>query len=178
MNSGLECNIEQTFNAFMDLTQKEMNSTVRRALRAGAKKLQEQTRSNIKSGLKTRNNSHWYDGKPKVYSDSIEDAVRISKIEGDFETELSIPVHIYGTRASDSGTFRARFLEKGTKERYAKKARNRNHELIQLRKPKYLGSIKGRWFFRDAQNQVIPNLPTVYLQEINKTINKLNNTKI
>lgn len=178
MNSGLECDIEKTFNAFMNLTQTEMTRATKRALRAGAKELQNQTKSNLNSAIKTTNNPHWYNGKRVYYNDTLEDAVRIGKFNTDFEEEISTSVHIYGTRDKNSGTYRARFLEKGTKDRYARKGRNRNHELITLRKPKYLGHITGRWFFKNAQTQVLPNLSNIYMSEIEKTINKLNNTNI
>lgn len=176
--SGFECNIENTFDSFMNLTATEMNKAVRRALRSGAKELQKQTKSNMTASMKTRNNTHWYDGKIVVYDDKIEDAVRISKIDGTFGNDLSIKVHVMGTRKSGSGTYRARFLEKGTRERFAKHMRNKNHNLVALQKPKSLGRINGKWFFKNAQSTVMPNLPSIYMAEIDKTINKLNNTKI
>jgi len=176
--NGLECNIEEVFDKYCSLTQKEMNKAVRSALRAGARELQKTTKSNLSSSLKTRDNTHWYNGKIIFYNDKVEDAVLISKIDGSFDEELSQKVHIMGTRNSGSGTYRTRFLEKGTKERYAKHGRNREHELINLKKPRRLGSIKGKWFFKSAQNSVFPSLPTIYMNEINKAVDKINNTKI
>lgn len=173
VRSGLECNVEEVFSKFMDLTAAEMNKAVKSALRTGAKQLQGVTKSNMTSAMQKRNNDHWYDGKMIFYNDKIEDAVMISKVEGGFEDELSQRVHIMGTQKSGSGTFRARFLEKGTKERYAKTWKGNT-----LKKPRRLGSITGKWFFKNAQNQVFPNLPNIYLAEIEKTINKLNNTKL
>ncbi len=176
--TGLECNIGETFTKFADLTASEMTKAAKRALRAGAKELQKQTRANAQSGMSTNSNQGWYDGKIVVYTDKVEDAVMISKVDGDFETELNQKVHVMGTRKSGSQTYKFRFLEKGTKERYAKHGRNRKHELITLKKPKYLGRISGRWFFRNAQQQVFPNLPSIYMKEIDKTIDKLNKAKL
>lgn len=178
MNSGFECNLENTFNAFMELTTKEMQNTVKKALKKGAVKLKEQTKSNFSTGIKSHGNPHWYDGNRITYNDEVEDAVRVGRYTNSYGEEQSISVHIMGTRDSSSGTFRARFLEKGTKERYARKGRNRNHELITLKKPKRLGRINGGWYFKNAQTQVIPELPSLFMQEIDKCINKLNNTKI
>lgn len=175
--TGLECNISDTFNAFMDLTSSEMTKATKRALRAGAKELQKQTRANAQSGMKTQNNTAWYDGKIVVYTDKVEDAVMISKVDGDFETELNQKVHVMGTRKSGSQTYKFRFLEKGTKDRYAKHYRYKG-ESIPLKKPKYLGRITGRWFFKNAQQQVFPNLPSIYMKEIDKTIDKLNKAKL
>lgn len=176
--SSLECNVEEVFSQFMDLTAKEMNTTVRRALRAGGKELQKQTRKNAKAGINSRNNTHWYDGKIITYDDKIEDAVRLSKIDGDFGSELSQKVHVMGSRAKYSGTYRFRFLEKGTKQRYAKYYRDKGGKRMALKKPRYLGRIQGRWFFKNAQSQVFPNLEKIYMNEIDKTIQKLNQVKI
>ena len=177
MSTGLECNISETFDNFMNLTAQEMTKCTRRALLRGAKELQTQTKQNISSSLKKRNNPHWYDGKIIVYTDTIEDAVMIGKVDGDFTSEMSVKVNIMGSRKKDSGTFRARFLEKDTQDREATHYRNRQHELMTYKKPKNLGKIQGKWFFKNAQATVFPNLPNIYMREIDNTINKLNNTK-
>lgn len=178
MNSGFECNVEQMFNRFMDLTSKEMQKTVKKALYAGAKELQKQTQSNLSASLVKRDNIHWYDGKKVTYNDKAEDAVRIGRWNGGSVDEQSTSVHIMGSRNSGSGTYRVRFLEKGTKVRYLTRVRNKKHELVTLKKAKSLGAIKGKWFFKNAQQQIIPQLPSIYMREIDKTIQKLNNTKI
>ena len=173
MNSGFECNIEEVFNKFMDLTTSEMNKAVKKALRAGAKQLQAATKANATAGMNNRNNTHWYDGKIIFYNDKIEDAVMISKIEGSFGEELSQKVHVLGTKKTGSGTYRFRFLEGGTKERYA-----RTKKGSKLKKPRYLGKISGKRFFKNAQNEIVPNLPSLYMAEIDKAINKINKTKL
>lgn len=175
MKAGWETNIEEVFNSFCQLTQKEMTSAVRKALRTGAVTLKKQTQENITSSLQKRNNPHWDKGEPKTYNDKIEDAVRISKINngyGDGE-EMSIKVHIMGTRAEESGTFRARFLEMGTKNRYAKSLKGKA-----LKKPRYLGKIAPKWFFRSANAQVEPQLQRIYIEAIDKACQKINNSKI
>lgn len=180
-NSGFECDIARVFSEFCSLTQKEMYSATRRALRAGAKQLQAATRANAVAGMKKRDNPHYYRGKLKIYNDKIEDAVRLSKIEKDFGSELSQPVHVYGTRDENSGTYRFRFLEKGTKERFAKTytvKKGGKTERKVLKKPRRLGAIRPRWFFKNAQTQVYPSLPSLYIAEIDKAIQKINSTKI
>ena len=178
MTAGLECNIEDTFSKFCDMTATEMNRAVRRALRSGAQELRKQTRANALSGMNSRNNPAWYDGKRITYDDNVEDAVRLSKIEGGFDTELSQKVHVMGTRKSGSQTYKFRFLEKGTKQRYANNYRNRNGELKRLKQPKKLGQITGRRWFQAAQQAVFPQLDGIYIREIEKAVNKLNNERI
>lgn len=172
---GWETNIEETFNAFCELTGKEMTSAVKKALRAGASTLKKQTKQNLTSSLSKRNNPHWYKGKQIEYNDELEDAVRIGRINngyGDGE-DLSVKVHIMGTRKEGSGTYRARFIEKGTRDRYAKTYKGRP-----LKKPRYLGKITGKWFFRSANEQVEPELERIYMTAIDNACRKINNTKL
>lgn len=170
--SGFVNNSDYIWKQYCELTRTEMNRAVRNALRAGAKVLQQRTRENVTTGIKTRNN---HPGLP-YNKGNIEDAVRLGKIEsgyGSLATDASITVSIYGTKKADSKTFRLRFLEKGTKDRYQK-----SYSGKPLQKPRYLGKITGRWFFKNAQREVIPNLDDVYLAEIVKTINKINSTDL
>lgn len=179
MNSGFECNVEEVFNKFMELTASEMEKATKKALTAGAAELVRHTKSNLTASLNERGHQHWYNGKIIVYNNQVEDAVMQGKgTNGDFEEVMSKTVHIMGKNRTGSGTYRTRFLEKGTKERYATHARNKRHELVELKKPKHLGRINGKWFFKNAQNEVFPNLPDIYMREIDKAIDKINKTKI
>lgn len=104
------------------------------ALYSGASVLKEQTKENLSSALPASTHHN-----PK-YSDTLMDAVRNSKTEGDV-----ITVHILGTRNSTSGTYRTRFFEKGTKKRYQKTYRG-----VKLKKKRYLGQLKPLNFFSSA----------------------------
>lgn len=175
MKSGWETNVEQVFESFCALTQKEMTGAVKKALRSGAVALKKQTQQNLTSSLETRNNRHWYKGKEVFYNDEIEDAVRIGKMNngyGDGE-DISIKVHIMGSRDKGSGTFRARFLEKGTKERKA-----RTYKGKPLKDERSLGFIRPKWFFRSANAQVEPQLQRIYMTAIDKACQKINKTKL
>lgn len=172
-NSGLECNIVDVFEKYCNMTIKEMNQAVKRALRAGAKELVGVTKRNVRNGIKTHDNKHWYNGKIIVYNDKIEDAAMIGRVEGDFETELAQKVHIMGTGKAGSGTYRLRFLEKGTQDREAKTWKGKP-----LKKPRYLKRIEGQWYFKNAQQEVFPNLPSIYMREIEKATRKINESNI
>ena len=165
--TGLETNIEEVFNAFCDLTQKEMKGVVKKAIGKAEKELKTQTVTNLISSINERGRSRF------MYDDSIEDAVMASKVKGDYGEELEGKVHIMGTRDKGSGTYRARFLEKGTKIRAAKTWKGKP-----LQKQRNLGSIKPKWFFRSANATVLPQIERIYMAEIDKAIQKINNTKI
>lgn len=165
-SSGFECDLVNMWEKFVNLTHTEMNIATRRALRTAAAELVEKTKSNARAGIKSHNNNTHI-----IYSDNVEDAPRMSKIESERGSELSQKVQVLGSRDKYSQTYKFRFLEKGTRPRYAKSINGRP-----LKKRRYLGSISPRWYFRDAQNAIEPNLSNIYIREIEKSINKINNT--
>lgn len=171
--ADFECDIQKVFSEYCQFTSNQMDKAVKRALYAGAKQLQAKTKENATAGMKTRNNKQWYNGQIITFTDKIEDAVMIGKYNGDFETEQSLTVHVMGNRKKGSGTYRFRFLEKGTKNREAKTYKGKP-----LKKNRNLKSISGQWWFKNAQQEVFPNLPGIYMGEIQKTVEKINNTKI
>lgn len=171
MDNGLECNIKAVWEDFKVLTAKEMDMAVKSALRRGAAQIKKETVSNAKAGIKTHNNPHWYNGQRIEYNDDITDAVRVGKIEDNYDSdELSIKVHVMGTRNTNSGTYRFRFLEKGTKNRKAKTYKGKP-----LKKERNLGSIAPRRWFAQANSSV--NLDNIYLEAIERAINNINNGK-
>lgn len=74
------------------------------------------------------------------YNDKLIDAIRSSKVK-----DGSVVVHIMGTRKSGSGTFRLRFFEGGTKERFAKTYNGKP-----LKKKRALKRIEAHNFFSNA----------------------------
>jgi len=72
-------------------------------------------------------------------------------------------VHILGSRKKDSGTFRARFFEKGTKERDGD-----GH---------YRGSIKATNFFGDAVSQTSSKAYNAINQTFTNEVQKIIDTK-
>lgn len=74
------------------------------------------------------------------YSDTLIDAVGFTKVDG-----ASLVVNALGNRKPKSGTYRTRFFEDGTVDRYQKKRNG-----IRLKKKKYIGHIKPYKFFQSA----------------------------
>ena len=170
-----ECNVEEVFNSFSQLASADMKKSIKGAISKAAKVLQEQTKTNLNSVIKTRGNNHWRNGELIEYSDIIDDGVRRTKVYENSDEDYEAKVHILGTRASESGTYRLRFLETGTKERYAKHYRHKG-DLMTLKKPRNLGMIRGRRFFEAAKREVLPQIQQIYLEEINKSIQRINNS--
>lgn len=166
MNNGFVTDIEEVFSKFSELTSSEMSKAVKRALNKAAVQLQNQTKSNLSSLIKSDTGGN---GK---FNDKLIDGVRRNSVRGYYDTELSAVVHIMGTQTSGSGTYRLRFFEKGTKERYAKTYKGQP-----LKKPRYLGAIRPKWFFRSANQTIEPQLERIYMEEIDKTIQKINSKK-
>ena len=107
---------------------KDFRRMEKKAMRRGASVIKRQTVSNFKKELPAATQSS------EKYSDRLIDAVRSTVYEENNEVYFS--VHVMGSRKKDSGTFRARFFEKGTKERDGD-----GH---------YRGSIKATNFFSNA----------------------------
>lgn len=74
------------------------------------------------------------------YSDTLVDAVGFTKVDG-----ASLVVNAMGNRRPNSGTYRTRFFEDGTVERFHKKRNG-----INLKKKKSVGKIKPLKFFSSA----------------------------
>lgn len=166
MRAGLECNVEELFKNFVELSSIEMVQAVKTGLRKAAVAIKNKTVENARAGIKTYNNHRWdpYQG------DSILDAPRVSKIEDRYDEDLYTKVHVMGTSKSDSQTYRFRFLEKGTKDRYQKTYKGKP-----LTKPRYIGSIKPRHFFKNAVQET--NVEQIYLEALDRAIENINNKK-
>ena len=91
-----------------ELQGKDFRRMEKKAMRRGASVIKRQTVSNFKKELPAASQSS------EKYSDRLIDAVRSTVFEEN--NEIYFKVHVMGTRKKDSGTFRARFFEKGTKE--------------------------------------------------------------
>ena len=135
-----------------------MRQTLRKAVQTAANKLRGDTKRIFKSSLPTARNRN-----PK-YNDTLVDAVRKSKVEETSRGEISSKVHIMGTRATGSGTYRARFFEKGTAQRHTRKGYNR-------------GSLKALYFFQSANTTFQSDYDKILNDAIAKAIAKINAKK-
>ncbi len=139
----------------------------KRTLRKAANDLKKKTKSKFKSLLPMASVKN-----PK-YNDKLLDAVRISKIKETGLAELSIKLHVMGTKKKGSGTFRARFFEGETKERtmpsYVDKLGRK------YPKSRSIGKIEALHYFQDTisnLNKVKPDINGLLETEINKVNQK------
>lgn len=100
------------------------------------------------------------------YSDTLIDAVGFTKVDG-----ASLVVNAMGTNKKGSGTYRTRFFEDGTVDRYQKKRNG-----IRLKRKKYIGKIKPYKFFSSAvsanENAAIKLMEDVIGEYVDTAINK------
>ena len=102
------------------------------------------------------------------YSDSLFDAIRMTKIQDDGEL---IKVHILGSKKTGSGTYRLRFFEGGSKqERYAKTYKGKP-----LKKPRRTGRLKAYNFFDAGVYSSIDSATKLMMEQITKIIQKEQN---
>ena len=133
---GITLKIEGTLTAPLEKLKDELPRAEKRALYRAAYFLRDKIRQSLSSAIPKATQSN-----PK-YNDTLVDAVGFTKVDG-----ASLNINAMGNRKKSSGTFRARFFEAGTKDRYQK---TRNG--VKLQKKKYIGKIKPTWFFHKAVN--------------------------
>lgn len=124
----------------------------RAMVRSSARRLYEQTKSNIKSSFPNSTNSN-----PK-YNDTISEGLRM-RIGKNTEYETEATVHVLGTRDKGSQTYKLRFFEGGTQDRV---------------KGHYRGRIEPMYFFKSAINQVNSSVTDIMRVELEKYLAKLN----
>ena len=157
---GMSTNVGEVYEKFLQLATPEMRKALKSGLRAAAGKLRTETRKQVRVSLpavKTKN--------PK-YSDTMYDAVRVSKVEEDRKGNMETKVHIMGTRNSTSGTYRLRFFEKGTVPRFTRSGQH------------YRGVIKPMWFFRNANMAWEAQYTQIMNSSLDKAIDRINKKKI
>lgn len=150
--------LEEQWNKYADLSLKEITKATKSALKKAAATLKANTQRNVLAELGDAATSR---GR---YFDTLVDGVRITKYNN---REDSIAVHIMGSRATGSGTFRLRFFEGGTVGRMTS---GRGTE-------KYPnGDITAHNFFADAIKST--NTDNIIVTQIDKVVEKINKQKI
>lgn len=128
--------ISDTLGRSIQEVLKVMSRAEQSALRKGANIIKKRTKQNLRSTGIDINRPN------DKYNDKLIDAVRSSKVR-----DGAIVTHVMGTTKTGSGTFRLRFFEGGTQERYAKTYNGKP-----LKKKHRLGKIKAYNFFNTALN--------------------------
>ena len=134
---GISFRISGSLIGPLEQMQKELPRAEKRALYRAAYFLRDKIRQSLVSSVpKAETHS------PK-YSDTLVDAVGFTKVDG-----ASVNINAMGSRKKGSGTYRTRFFENDTKDRYQKTYRG-----IKLKKKRFLGHITGTHFFSNAVSQ-------------------------
>ncbi len=112
----------------------ELPKAERRALYRAAYFLRDKIRQSLVSSLPKATQHN-----PK-YSDTLVDAIGFTKVDG-----ASLNINAMGNRKKTSGTYRTRFFEENTRDRYQK-----TYKGVRLKKKRFLGHITGTRFFNNA----------------------------
>lgn len=159
---GITLKIEGTLTAPLEELREELPRAEKRALYRAAYFFRDKIRQSLSSSLPKATQPN-----PK-YSDTLVDAVGFTRVDG-----ASLNINAMGNRRKGSGTFRARFFEAGTKNRYQK---SRNG--VKLQKKKFIGKIKPTWFFHKAVNaneaQAIKLMEDVISEYVNIAMKNIN----
>lgn len=146
---------------------KEVNYAVEKGIRAGIRKTITSRKKAAKSSLLSAVPGA---NKPSPnFSDTLLDAVRstVKNKRNLWDDTIYGRIHIMGSRAKDSGTYRTRFFEGGTITRFAKTYRGKT-----LKKPRNLGNIKPTSFFSNAMIGIQQELYSNISAEVSNAANK------
>lgn len=99
------------------------------------------------------------------YNDTLVDAVKVGHLNGG-----TITIHTLGSREKGSGTYRARFFEVGTRDRYQKKING-----VPLKEKKFIGKISPLRFFSTAVQTSQDEAFSAMQNILDNYINKKNN---
>lgn len=108
------------------------------AVLAGARSLVQSIKDALLASVPKANQRN-----PK-YTDTLLDAIRFSSPNNDGTRT----VHALGVRDKGSGTYRTRFFNKTTKDRYQKTYKGKK-----LKKKRFVGTVGGTFFFNKGLNQ-------------------------
>ena len=131
---GISLKVSGTLLGPLEKMKEELPRAEKRALYRAAYALRDRLRQSLVSSI------------PKAathnakYSDTLVDAVGFTKVDG-----ASLNINAMGNRKKGSGTYRTRFFENNTKDRYQKTYRG-----IKLKKKRFLGHITGTHFFSNT----------------------------
>lgn len=157
---GITVKISGTLKGPLDELKKEIPIAEKRALYRAAYFLRDKIRESLSTKLPKAN------VRSEKYSDTLIDAIGFSKVDG-----ASLNVNAMGNRKKRSGTYRTRFFEEGTVNRYQKKRNG-----VRLKKKKFIGRIKPLKFFSSAvdanKNVAVKLMEDVITQYVDKAINK------
>ncbi|MEE3443222.1 MAG: hypothetical protein VZQ49_00045 [Methanobrevibacter sp.] len=131
---GITLKITGNLRGPLDEMREQLPRAERRALYRAAYFLRDKIRQSLTSSLPKATNRN-----PK-YSDTLIDAIGFTKVDG-----ASLNINAMGNRKKTSGTYRTRFFENDTRDRYQKSYKGQK-----LKKKRFLGHITGTHFFRNA----------------------------
>lgn len=131
---GITFRITGNLRGPLEKMREELPRAEKRALYRAAYFLRDKIRQSLTTAIPKATQKN-----PK-YNDTLVDAVGFTKVDG-----ASLNVNAMGTRKTGSGTYRARFFEEGTRDRYQK-----THNGIKLKRKKYIGKIGPTHFFKSA----------------------------
>lgn len=164
-NNGIELKIDnKQIKAALNGFGEAFHASKIKALKAGAMVLKKAAQQGFdSSGISNAPN--------ELYSDLIRDGIMMSKAD---EVEDKVKVHIMGTKNKKSGTFRLRFFENGTKDRYQTEVNGKA-----LKKKRFVGKIPdGKYsFFNTAVDGASSNATSTFESVLFAMIDKAwNNT--
>ena len=131
---GISFRISGSLLGPLEEIKEQLPRAEKRALYRAAYALRDRLRQSLVSSI-PKAASH-----NQKYTDTLVDAIGFTRVDG-----ASLNVNAMGNRKKGSGTFRTRFFENDTKDRYQKTYKGQK-----LKKKRFLGHITGTHFFSNT----------------------------
>ena len=161
----IETDALKQYEAFQELTAKEMKKALSQGLRKASSKVRTAIRKELKQSVKGANKS------TSKYDDTLQQGVRTTKVR-EKDGQILTHVTISSNNKKGSGSFRLKFFDNGTNVRYAETLNGKP-----LKKKRKTGAIKAYNFFQRGLEVSADDFNKTLETEINKAVNKINDNK-
>lgn len=164
----IETDALKQYEAFEQLTAKEMKRSLTTGLRKAGTKVRTAIRKELRSSVKNSNKLN-----PK-FNDTLQQGVRTTKVK-EVKGEIVSHVTISSTRKKGSGSYRLKILDRGN---FKKSPRyNQFWKGKKLKKPRSTGNLEARNFFSRGLDNSASDFQQTLQTAINEAVNKINKSK-
>lgn len=164
----IECNFEETYKRFMELSMKNMGKCLRTGLRKALTEVRRDAVTNLKKAVK-----HPSKKNPK-YTDTLVKGVRMTRIYQNYKGEICGKVTIASTEKPGSGSFRLQILESGSYKKGERFQTMNKTTMTKFKKPRSLGVLPPRYFFKKTQDTMDSYFQKTMNNAIAEAVDKTN----
>lgn len=157
----------EQFEAFEQLTAKEMKKALTQGLRKASTKVRTAVRKELKSSVKNTNKVN-----PK-FNDTLQQGVRTTKVK-EKDGKIYNYITISSTNKKGSGSYRLHILENGN---FLNERKNKYWRGKRLKKDRKTGNLRAYKFYSKGLESSATDYQNTLNTAINNAVNKINSKK-